>query len=82
MLVPICDALSIADVKREERDQFMFPKGLIITHLLADFDVAFLKNILEILDYDDGLITSVYHIMCNFPQNFKQILRHQSQITL
>ena len=82
MLVPICDVLSIEDVKREERDQFMFPKGLIITHLLADLDLAFLKNILKILDYDDGLITSVYHIMCNFPQNFKQILRYQSQATL
>ena len=41
MHAPIRDVLSSADIKREERDQSMSPKGLIITHSLAELEAVF-----------------------------------------
>ena len=41
MHAPICNVLSSADTKREERDQSMSPKGLIITHSLAELEAVF-----------------------------------------
>ena len=51
-LVPLCDVISTANLKLEENGAFMSPKGMIILHLLADFESVFLKYFLKELDKD------------------------------
>ena len=40
-LVPICNVLVSADIKREERASIMSPKFMIMLHLLSDLEIVF-----------------------------------------
>ena len=66
LLVPLCDALATANIKKEERSLFMSPKGMILVHLLADLKKIFFNNYLKILDYHDGFIIFSYQISMSF----------------
>ena len=46
-LVPICDVLATADIKKDERQAFMSPKGMLVIHIFADLESIFLKKIFE-----------------------------------
>ena len=64
-LVPICNVLVSADIKREERASIMSPKFMIMLHLLSDLEVVFGKELLRPLDCDDALIIEAYTLtMC------------------
>ena len=66
LLVPLCDALATANIKKEERSLFMSPKGMILVNLLADLKNIFFNNYLKILDYYDGFIIFSYQISMSF----------------
>ena len=66
LLVPLCDALATANIKKEERSLFMSPKEMILVHLLADLKKIFFNNYLKILDYHDGFIIFSYQISMSF----------------
>ena len=61
-LVPLCDVIATANLKPVENAAFISPTGMIILHLLADLESDFLKYFLKVLDKDNSLIVSVYHI--------------------
>ena len=44
LLLPICDVMTLADLKIDERSSFMSPKSMINMHVLADMDELFLRR--------------------------------------
>ena len=61
----ICDVMTSADLKTEERSSFMSPKSMIIMHVLADVRELCLKKFLRPLDGDNGLIIDCHQVCAN-----------------
>ena len=59
-LFPICDTLASCDIKVENREYFMSPKGLMTLHLLADLEHVFVPSLLRKVDRDQTFIVEVY----------------------
>ena len=55
-LAALCDILVTTDIKKELRDAFLSPNGMIIIHILPDLKSLFVKNDLRKLDHNDNLI--------------------------
>ena len=66
LLVPLCDVMTTLDLKKEQRDYFMSPRSMFVMHILADLDPIFKKELLKVLDGDDGLIINSYRINTDF----------------
>ena len=63
LVLPICDVMASADLKRGERLSFTSLISMIIMHVLADMEELFLKRFLQLLDGDKGSITEC-HLVC------------------
>ena len=59
-LFPLCDTLASCDIRKENRDYFMSPTGMIILHMMADLENVFVPQLLRKLDRDQSLIIEVY----------------------
>ena len=59
-LFPLCDVLATCDIKVDDRDYFMSPKGLILVHLLADLEQVFVPQLLRKVDRDQSLMIEVF----------------------
>ena len=59
-LFPICDTLAFCDIKVENREYFMSPKGQITLHLMADLEYVFVPSLLRKVDRDQTFIVEVY----------------------
>ena len=46
-LVALCDVLITVNIKKEQRDAFLSPNGMIIIHLLDDLESLFVKKSFE-----------------------------------
>ena len=66
LLVPLTSVLVTFDIKKEQRDSFMSPKSMFITHILADLDLPFRKYFLRCLDGDNGIIIDTFRINLQF----------------
>ena len=59
-LFPLCDVLVTCDIKVDDRDYFMSPKGLILVHLLADLEQVFVPQLLGKVDRDQSMMIEVF----------------------
>ena len=59
-LLPLCDVMASCNVKPDERDYLMSPNGMILLHLLADLETAFVPKFLRKLDGDKALVIEMF----------------------
>ena len=67
-LVPLCDVLVSADIKRVDKLYFMSAKSMIILHIPADLESTFIGSLLRKSDSDDSLIIEAYHCAVQFAE--------------
>ena len=59
-LFPLSDVLATCDIKVDDCDYFMSPKGLILVHLLADLEQVFVPRLLRKVNRDQSLMIEVF----------------------
>lgn len=63
IIVLVWDFGTSADIKKEQQDQLIFPKGVIVIDLHVEFEAIFLQTILKKRGHDYRLIIMVYKVM-------------------
>ena len=71
IIVLVFDFETSADIKKEQQDQLMFLKGVIVIQLLAELEAMFLQTILIKVGHDGRLIIMIFKVMNTFSVRFK-----------